>query len=400
MDHTPLSKSTLCALCPNPLDGSDEHILLSALGGRLHSRKVICSGCNTKRYSTTLDSELASALGYFITVLNVLPGRGGEPPPFRGVQMQDGTPVALQPGGLPVLSKLQYSQETLPDGNTHVSINVGDPFLGKPLRNTLEGVARKANKTPEELLQGLTLERTSEYADFKVSISLSDPAHLRAIAKMGITYAAYHLGTDIVREPQFETIRTFVTSGVGDDLHLVGNANVNVFPTLQDLHAQEPPFHRLFLSCNPDTGVVSFFVDLFGAFCFSVLLSKQWSGPRFAAAYSQDPLKGGRMESFDLAPNSATVAEFLDRKFDTNSFQQRVNQLLAFTDKHQRDAALRNVVERTVKEVQQAIADGMSEEDAKKVLSALIGQRVADHIFRIPTRTPVTIAEILGKKRK
>ena len=401
MARTPLSASTLCALCPNPLDGSDEHILLSALGGRLHSRDILCSKCNTERYSTTLDSELASSLGYFTTALNVLPGRRGEPPPFRGMHLPDGTPIALQPGGQLVRSKIQFSQQLQPDGKTHVFINAGEPSMGKPLRATLEGVARKANKTPEELLQGAKLEFISEYANnVKLSIGIGDPAHLRAIAKMGITYAAYHLGTDIVRQPQFDAIRSFVVSGAGKDLGLVGWANADDFPDLEGLHAQEPPNHKLVLSCNPDTGLVSCFVELFGAFCFRVLLSEQWSGRRFTAAYSQDPLTGERMEAVDFPPSGATVAEFLDHKLDMTALQQRVNQLLALTYKRQQDAALSGIVDRSFKEVQQAVADGMSEEKAKKLLSALLGQRVAEYALRIPTRTPLTIDEILGKKRK
>jgi HNH endonuclease len=401
MVRAPLSPSILCPLCPNPLDDSDEHILLSALGGRLHSKKVLCSACNTERYSTTLDSELASALGYFTTVLNVLPGRGGEPPPFRGLKLPDGTPIALQPGGQPVRSKLEFSKNLEPDGKTRISIIAGDPFMGKPLRDTLEGVARKANKTSEELLQGVKLERIGEYANnVKLSIGIGDPAHLRAIAKMGITYAAYHLGTDIVRQPQFDTIRSFVVADTGKDLGLVGWANADDFPAIEGLHAQEPPNHRLVLSCNPHTGLVSFFVELFGAFCFSVLLSEQWSGQRFTAAYSQDPLTGGRIEAVDFPPSGAPVAEFLGRKLDMTAIQQRGNRLLAFISKRQEDGALSGIVERSFKEVQQAVVDGMNDDEAKDLLSALIGQRATEYTLRIPTRTPLTINEVLGKKRK
>jgi hypothetical protein len=56
-------------------------------------------------------------------------------------------------------------------------------------------------------------------------------------------------------------------------------------------------------------------------------------------------------------------------------------------------------MERSRKDAQLAVANGMSDEKAKELFSNLISDRVAKHVLRIPTRTPLTIAEVLGKKR-
>ncbi|WP_338869490.1 hypothetical protein [Myxococcus stipitatus] len=307
----------------------------------------------------------------------------------------------MEPGGQAVRSRLEFSRNVEADGKTRITINAGDPFVGKPLRQTLEGVARKANKTPEELLHGVKLERIGEYIDpVPLQIGIGDPAHLRAIAKMGVTFAAYHLGTDIVRQPQFDAIRAFIVAGTGADLGLVGFSNADDFPAIEGLHTQEPPNHRLVLSCNEATGLVSFFVELFGAFCFSVLLSEQWSGPRFTAAYSQDPLTGERMEAADFPPSNAFAAEFADRKLDMAAVQQRTNRLLAFASKRQDSNVINGIVEQSFKDAQHAVANGMSDDDAKELLSGVIAQRVSEYLLRIPTRSPITIDELLGKKSK
>jgi len=36
-----------CIFCTNPLDNSDEHIILDSLNGKLHSKELICSDCNS-----------------------------------------------------------------------------------------------------------------------------------------------------------------------------------------------------------------------------------------------------------------------------------------------------------------------------------------------------------------
>ena len=67
-----------CFMCGDELteeNSSDEHILLNALGGHIHSKKLICKNCNSALGSTS-DDELAKELNFFASFLDVPRQRG------------------------------------------------------------------------------------------------------------------------------------------------------------------------------------------------------------------------------------------------------------------------------------------------------------------------------------
>ena len=52
----PITKvKVICCFCSKPLDNSDEHIIPQCLNGRLHSRELICSECNSKKFGAALE---------------------------------------------------------------------------------------------------------------------------------------------------------------------------------------------------------------------------------------------------------------------------------------------------------------------------------------------------------
>lgn len=62
-----------CYICGDEITDkncTDEHIILNALGGHLHSYTVICKGCNTKM-GETADAKLAEDLSFYTDFLGV-----------------------------------------------------------------------------------------------------------------------------------------------------------------------------------------------------------------------------------------------------------------------------------------------------------------------------------------
>ena len=69
-----------CYLCGRELKDtnlSDEHIILNAIGGRLHSKKLICKNCNSEM-GNKADSKLAEDLSFFTDMLEISRSRKSE----------------------------------------------------------------------------------------------------------------------------------------------------------------------------------------------------------------------------------------------------------------------------------------------------------------------------------
>lgn len=69
-----------CYLCGRELKDSnlsDEHIVLNAIGGRLHSKKLICKDCNSEM-GNKADSKLAEDLSFFTDMLEISRSRKSE----------------------------------------------------------------------------------------------------------------------------------------------------------------------------------------------------------------------------------------------------------------------------------------------------------------------------------
>jgi 5-methylcytosine-specific restriction endonuclease McrA len=63
--------SKKCCFCRNPLDNSDEHIIPSCLKGRLHSKDLICSECNSKKFGAKLEPVTKTIFNPLLLILNL-----------------------------------------------------------------------------------------------------------------------------------------------------------------------------------------------------------------------------------------------------------------------------------------------------------------------------------------
>ena len=92
--------SDQCFICGADLseeNSSDEHILLNALGGHIHSNKLICKACNSA-FGRTSDEELAKEMRFFASYLDV-PRQRGKNQKVRTLDEK----YDMMPGGIPVL---------------------------------------------------------------------------------------------------------------------------------------------------------------------------------------------------------------------------------------------------------------------------------------------------------
>lgn len=112
----------VCFICNTPItdaNASDEHIILNSLGGRLHSRKLLCKNCNS-RLGQKSDAKLSEMLKFAATQLDVKRQRGEN----QVIHTADEEVYDLAPGCKPVLKKPVVKVEEKDDGSIRVEMKV------------------------------------------------------------------------------------------------------------------------------------------------------------------------------------------------------------------------------------------------------------------------------------
>lgn len=100
-----MAAPTTCFFCPNPLDGSEEHVILSGIGGQKASRLILCSVCN-HHFGNTIDKEFLEALEPYTVIVNPV-GRRKALNAKKRVTGEQGLTYELLPGGK---LKVRYAQ--------------------------------------------------------------------------------------------------------------------------------------------------------------------------------------------------------------------------------------------------------------------------------------------------
>ena len=110
--ETKNNRCFICGILLTDTNSSDEHILLNALGGRLHSRSLLCKRCN-EEIGRSVDEELANELNFFSSFLDIPRQRGKNLIIRTADEKYD-----LLPGGTPVLRKPIIKKENHGHGFT------------------------------------------------------------------------------------------------------------------------------------------------------------------------------------------------------------------------------------------------------------------------------------------
>lgn len=375
-----------CTFCEAPLDGSDEHILLSAIGGRKRSRRVICCGHNNK-FGSSIDRELADQLAFYANLLAIRTGRDGAAPTLRGLLTMDGTRVDLEPGGRPVK---KATIEDVPIGENRRQIRIA-ANSEEQLRRLAETYLKKYGLGHDAVKDG-TIEQTltplSAPIDIRGSIGGEGP--LRAVAKMGLLLLASEAGTAAVRCPDVSGIRAFIESG-GDSTAFVRQDYASAFPRASALTALPGHSHRICALASPGSGVAVAHIELFGTFCFTVLLSEAWTGPEVALFYGVDPVTGEDVEArtADRPPLSAGEFHALATSVE-EALKPRIKRLFAMISERQTDMVMQTITDQAIAEVFPPDRKGtpLTSADLSRLAFAMAGLLVA-HERRLPYRRPL-----------
>lgn len=260
-----------CFICNQTLtdsNASDEHIILNALGGHIHSKQLLCKRCNEK-LGQNADAELARELEFYASYLDIPRQRGEN----RRIETDKDTEYHLLPGGKPELKRPQFSSKEV-DGKVQVEM---------VSRNEAE--ARQMLKGLKKKYPGLDIEqalaqavRRKEYLSEKVTVSMGFEGK-KIFPSIVKTAVEFYVWKDGDRE-QIEHLIPYIT----------GEKEMDVcwyFYPAESVTEEndEDILHRLYVLGDAQEGILYAYVSLFGVLQCLVLLNDDYTGEDFVADY-------------------------------------------------------------------------------------------------------------------
>jgi len=286
------------------IDGSRAHIIPSAIGGRRTSSTIVCARHNGLT-NTRVEKPVIEMLSFVNTMLAIVPGRGGDVPPVRGILGQDGKRYNLRPGGFPEESKAQVREWT--DGaEQYIDLS------GYSERELWRIADSWKNKYPNLTIKEVSREFVAANIPFHQQLRFG-PETRRLVAKIGFEYLADRLGDrTLVLTPGFDAVRRFILDGTeSDDCFVFFDPRGE-----RTISSIGPIDHAITVVCDGVPKMSCAFVTLYGHLSLTALLSRSWTGPSGGWAYVVDPITGTTREDVLPAPPTLSLEEMRTRCAD------------------------------------------------------------------------------------
>lgn len=297
---------SLCLFCDASLNpGSQEHVFLSALGGRLISRQAICVACYEGfAKGDKIDDSLSDGFRVLRCALMIWSGRDHPPPTIgRAGRMDDGSDYDLAPGFIPILSPVH-----LPNNS---ELNKGGAF-NIAVRNLDE-----ADKVLDILnRRGLNvdvgrLQRVSENAPgTNISIRFDGPKVWRSLTKTALTGACVMYGNAATRSFTAPVVREAAQKGTRSIEEFACWDYSNPWPVITSMEphkrtpdAQRSGFEHYLVIADVTESCVAY-ISIFSHFRFFVWLGTASGKPPRGLALNPRSAKPSRFDCSVLAPTT------------------------------------------------------------------------------------------------
>lgn len=272
---------TTCYSCNKPLNRdnhSKEHILPNGIGGRLYSKKLLCKTCNSQ-FGDSIDAALMKQLQSLVSLLGVKKQRG-ELQPIKGLRTLDGEQVDIIDGRTPAMPKPEFHVTNNPDGTKNYKIRARNEA---ELRQILTGLSRKHKLDVEQALKSAKHDQHFLRTPVQMSIGIGGEESRRALVKSAINYFLLSGG-----ERQYVSwlIDYVKGNGVGDMI------NPYIMESFLYEIQENEVVHLIHIEGNPQSRILFCYVELFSAFSYLILLSKDYDGMMSKHTHCVNPITG------------------------------------------------------------------------------------------------------------
>jgi hypothetical protein len=271
-----------CLFCEAELaPGSEEHVFLAALGGRLATRRATCGFHNNhfaRREGGQVDDALAEAFEPVRCGLMIWTGRNKPPPTLRHAgRLPQGPEYDLAPGFVPITRRAEMPDtSSIPSGTT-VTISAANM---EDARRILEIVKKRGFKLLEAPRRVLVKPGWTN-----TNLSFDGPRIWRAVGKTALVGCCVLFGNEATRNSVSGELVAAVRDGKPDIADFVGWDYTNPWPKVLDIakHPKTPlattsGFEHALVVADVGEHRVAY-LELFGAFRFSIRMGPSTGQP-------------------------------------------------------------------------------------------------------------------------
>ena len=303
---TESTKYQKCIFCGSDLNvGSEEHVFLSALGGRITTRRAICLSCNNafaNDETGKVDDALAECFKHVRNGLKIWSGRNGPPPTLpKAGKMDDGGEFDLAPGFVPVMRKGNIPDVRQLSLGNEVVLTARDEADAERILNILakQGVSVNSRRATKVQAKVPTVH---------ASIAVDSTRVWRAVAKMATVAFVVLYGNEQAQRFIDPSVRAAIRHGNPSISNFTGWDFTNPWPEIAELrpHDKTPGArasgyeHSVIIS---DVGTNSVaYITLFGGWRFSALLGPHTGLPTRGLAINPRSSKPARFIVIAKAP--------------------------------------------------------------------------------------------------
>ena len=297
-----------CLFCDCDLaTGSEEHVFLSALGGRIATHRATCNQCNNAFASDEtgkVDDALAEAFKEVRNGLKIWSGRNGPPPTLqRAGTMLDGSEIDLAPGFVPVLRPGRLPAASHLITGSEVKLVARNEADAKRLLDILSRRGISATN-------GSATRVWEKAPTIHLSVSFDGPKVWRTVAKTAVVAFVVLYGNEQARHLTSKDLRHSIRYGTPSIDNFVGWDFINDWPVINSLQphpktpAAQPSGFEHSLVITDVQGHSVAYVTFFGSWRFSVLLGPKTNLAMRGLAINPRSLKPARFIITGQEPGS------------------------------------------------------------------------------------------------
>jgi HNH endonuclease len=391
---------SLCIFCDAELgeNTKPEHVLLNALGGRMTTKRVICSECNNL-FGSGIDKALTDQAATFRNLLQLESGSGSTAPIIKNVKAGDQT-LNLRGDGEIELVRKPFLTTPNPDGSVKVQINARSV---EELERLIPHVAASL-KMPEQKLReqmagaiASVTEQRPNTIHFPTSFGGVDA--IRSATKACLVLWTTLMGNDEVRRDVYAAVRRFVTEGDDGFNRSRVSLDARPLPKAEEIKRTYGPVFNLIYVMSDSSGRVIGHFTLYNVISFQVVLAEAGGVPNRQIALVSNPVNP-ETRSADAASEFDISFSWLNKPdYQVDQAKQRLVDLMEYYFESQRPKEFGRMIEDVLQK------NGLRENDAiPQVLAEKLGREMAERItkyqFGLPHEEKMTLEELLARARR
>ena len=333
-------KKYFCYICGDEITDkncTDEHIILNAIGGHLHSYTIICKDCNT-RMGVTADAKLAEDLSFYTDFLGVKKNRQNEHDQI--MKDEDGHEIIVKEGGKSLELRKPYVTSEEKDGVREISMAVRNR---KELEGFLKGMVKRKELRQEQADEIFAKAKVTEHHTVLNTSTMISTEAFPSIIKSAANFYVDRTHDTATVKPLVPYIK-----GQGDckDVLYLHHFKTLPYPVLKGQVT-----HMIHIEGSAKTGLLYAMMEYYSIYVYIVVIDRNYAGKDVNMTYTYDVVAGQEVDrKFALPLTMKNLEDFRNLPHDEYVkylpyVKKRADAVMAIWDLKKNQDELHNVIE-------------------------------------------------------